>query len=425
MEQSINILIVDDEPKNLVVLESVLDEPGYRLVRAETADKALLALVVDEFALLILDIRMPGMTGFELAQMIKGRRKTAMVPIIFLTAYYNEDQHVLEGYGTGAVDYLHKPVNPAILRSKVAVFAELHRKNRECSLSNRALVAEATERLQAEQHLHELNQSLERRIIERTEAMESLRKSEQHQKELLEQSRAMEEQLRQLSQQMLQTQEDERKRVSRELHDVLAQTLTGISLRLGALIPTAKGRETGLRKKITQTQRLVAESLDQVHRFARDLRPSSLDDFGLIPTLQAYLKDYTQQTGIRATLTACVSVEMLEGAGRTALYRIVQEALTNVARHAKASKAMVTIQSIEDRIRMEIKDDGQGFAVNGTAGAKQSKRLGMLGMRERAEMLGGSFAVESIPGTCTTVRVELPAGLPKAKSEDLVANQRQ
>ena len=134
----INILIVDDEPKNLTVLETVLDDPGYRLVRAESAEQALLALVVEEFALLILDIQMPGMNGFELAQMIKQRKKTAGVPIIFLTAYYSEDQHVLEGYGTGAVDYLHKPINPAILRSKVAVFAELHRKSRESARANRA-----------------------------------------------------------------------------------------------------------------------------------------------------------------------------------------------------------------------------------------------------------------------------------------------
>jgi DNA-binding response OmpR family regulator len=135
----INILIVDDEPKNLTVLEAVLDDPCYRLVRAESAEQALLALVSEEFALLILDIRMPSMTGFELAQTIKERKKNALLPIIFLTAYYNEDQHVLEGYGTGAVDYLHKPVNPTILRSKVAVFAELHRKNR-------VLLAEVTER---------------------------------------------------------------------------------------------------------------------------------------------------------------------------------------------------------------------------------------------------------------------------------------
>jgi DNA-binding response OmpR family regulator len=135
----INILIVDDEPKNLTVLETVLDDPAYRLVRAESADQALLALLVDQFALLILDIRMPGVTGFELAQMIKDRKKTSQVPIIFLTAYYNEDQHVLEGYGAGAVDYLHKPVNPDILRSKVAVFAELYRMQRELGMANRAL----------------------------------------------------------------------------------------------------------------------------------------------------------------------------------------------------------------------------------------------------------------------------------------------
>src|SRR5215208_4165964 len=108
MNTPVNILIVDDQPKNLTVLESVLNDPDYRLIRAESADQALLALVVEEFALLILDIRMPGMTGFELAKMIKERKKTARVPIIFLTAYFNEDQHVHEGYYTGAVDYLHK-----------------------------------------------------------------------------------------------------------------------------------------------------------------------------------------------------------------------------------------------------------------------------------------------------------------------------
>jgi PAS domain S-box-containing protein len=168
---AISILIVDDEPKNLTVLETVLDDPGYHLVRASSADEALLALMHGEFALLILDIRMPGMTGLELAQMIKTRKRTARVPIIFLTAYYNEDQHVIDGYGSGAVDYLQKPVNAAVLRSKVSVFADLHRKSRALKLANGALTAEVAERRHAEEQLAELNQSLEKRVIERTRAL--------------------------------------------------------------------------------------------------------------------------------------------------------------------------------------------------------------------------------------------------------------
>jgi PAS domain S-box-containing protein len=170
-DERISILLVDDEPKNLTVLETVLEDPGYRLVRAESAEQALLALVAEEFALLVLDIQMPGMSGFELAQLIKERKKTAGVPIIFLTAYYSEDQHVLEGYSTGAVDYLHKPINPAILRCKVAVFAELHRRSRESTRANHKLLAEVSARRCAEEQLRQLNDELERRVAERTEAL--------------------------------------------------------------------------------------------------------------------------------------------------------------------------------------------------------------------------------------------------------------
>jgi two-component sensor histidine kinase len=169
-DQVVNILIVDDEPKNLTVLETVLDSPRYRVIRAESADKALLALLKHDFAVLILDVQMPGITGFELAQMIKERKKTSEVPIIFLTAYYNEDQHVIEGYDSGAVDYLLKPINPAILRSKVSVLAELFLKQRQLEDANRALSAEVAERRQVQQKLSELNDTLEQRVLDRTEA---------------------------------------------------------------------------------------------------------------------------------------------------------------------------------------------------------------------------------------------------------------
>src|SRR5262245_53309266 len=167
----INILLVDDEPRNLTALETILQDPGYRLVLARSADEALLALVAQEFALLVLDIQMPGMNGFELAALIKQRKKTAGVPIIFLTAYYSEDQHVLEGYGTGAVDYLHKPVNPAVLRSKAAIFAMLHRKTRETERTNRALQAEIRERRLAQEKVEQMNLNLEHLVEARTAAL--------------------------------------------------------------------------------------------------------------------------------------------------------------------------------------------------------------------------------------------------------------
>ena len=179
----VNILIVDDEPRNLSVLETVLDDARYRLVRAESADEALLALIAEEFALLVLDIHMPDMNGFELAHIIKQRKKTAEVPIIFLTAYYSEDQHVLEGYNTGAVDYLHKPINPRILQSKVAVFVDLYCKTRELAVVANRLTSEVAERRRAQEQLVALNTDLERRVDERTsellEASAALRESEE------------------------------------------------------------------------------------------------------------------------------------------------------------------------------------------------------------------------------------------------------
>ncbi|WP_240788752.1 response regulator [Ramlibacter henchirensis] len=170
--ETVNILIVDDEPRNLAVLETVLDDPGYRLVRATSGEEALLALMAEEFAVLVLDVRMPGMNGFEVAQLVKERKKTSRIPIIFLTAYYNEDQHILEGYGSGGADYLHKPVNPSVLRSKVAVFAELHRRGRALEAANRLLLGEVAERRRAEQRLSELNETLDRRVMERTHELE-------------------------------------------------------------------------------------------------------------------------------------------------------------------------------------------------------------------------------------------------------------
>ncbi len=134
-----NVLIVDDQPENLLTLEAVLEPLGQNLVRAESGEAALRRLLQDDFALILLDIQMPGLDGFETAELIKARPRTRNLPIIFLTAINKELRHIHRGYETGAVDYLFKPFDPVVLRSKVAVFLDLHDKTEALRLSEERL----------------------------------------------------------------------------------------------------------------------------------------------------------------------------------------------------------------------------------------------------------------------------------------------
>jgi len=250
------------------------------------------------------------------------------------------------------------------------------------------------------------NRELRREIVRRQASEKSLKKSEQHQVQLLAQSQFMQEQLRRLSRQVLHAQEEERKRISRELHDVIAQTLTGINVRLSTLAKEAGRYGNGFDKRVANTQSLVLKAVDTVHNFARQLRPAVLDDLGLVPALHAVMKTFTAQTGVRCNLTAFAKVEELNPDQRTALFRVAQEALTNIARHARASRVQVKIEMIGETVSMRVMDDGKSF--KNTADAKASKRLGLLGMRERVEMIGGTFAIDAIPGQGTAVVAIIP-----------------
>jgi PAS domain S-box-containing protein len=165
------ILIVDDQPRNLDVLEAMLGDTDCTLIRATSADEALLCLVRNDFAALVLDIKMPGMSGIELAMLVKQRKRSQHVPILFLTAHSVDEDDILRGYGVGAVDYLSKPVNAVILRSKIGVFVDVFRKTRALAGLNEALQREVAEREKAQQALQLANQELERRVHERTAAL--------------------------------------------------------------------------------------------------------------------------------------------------------------------------------------------------------------------------------------------------------------
>jgi len=273
-------------------------------------------------------------------------------------------------------------------------------------ITARKLAAEAQSRIAV---LAASNQELSLEIAQRKAVEVALKKSERHYTQLLEKSDLMQEQLRQLSRQILSTQEEERREISRELHDVIAQTLTGINVRLASLAKEALVNTNGLDRNIARTQKLVEHSVDIVHRFARELRPAVLDDLGLIPALHTFVKDFSQRTHLHVELKAFAGVEQLDIARRTVLFRVAQEALTNVDRHAKATRVELNILEIPQGINMNIRDNGKSFQVDSMLKANAGKRLGLLGMRERVEMVGGTFRVESTPGHGTTVQVTMPS----------------
>ncbi len=289
-----------------------------------------------------------------------------------------------------------------------------HRGSREAAVHLNEIVEMLSQRTV---ELSATNAELREEISQRKAAQAALKKSEHHYSQLLEQSNNMQQQLRRLSRQILSAQEDERKEISRELHDVIAQTLTGINVRLAALKKEAALNTKGLDRNIARTQRLVERSVDIVHQFARELRPAVLDDLGLIPALHSFLKSFTARTGVHAHLTAFAGVERMDTPRRTVLFRVAQEALTNVARHAQASRVDVNIQELPDCVCMSIKDDGKSFEVERVFHGKGSRRLGLLGMRERLEMVGGHFEIESAPGKGTTIMAQIPPGNGSKKTE--------
>jgi signal transduction histidine kinase len=321
---------------------------------------------------------------------------------------------VLPGYSPGVRDRMVRRAG-TFFAETITPIEKTHRTAQEANAHLNQMIQTLNQR---SVDLAASNRRLQLEIAQRKSVEESLRESERHYSQLLEQSRHMQEQLRLLSRQLLSAQEEERKMISRELHDQIAQTLTGINIRLASLKTGATRNNKGLQKKISSTQRLVEKSVDIVHRFARELRPTVLDDLGLIPALHSFVKIFSKRTRILVRLKVFAGVEQLDNNKRTILYRVAQEALTNVGRHAQAGRVEVSIQKLRDRVCMIIKDDGKSFNVERALHANGGKHLGLLNMRERLEMVGGSFGVESTPGKGTTLQAQIPLANVRARGAD-------
>jgi len=241
------------------------------------------------------------------------------------------------------------------------------------------------------------NRELEQRVKQRTGELE----------ELDQQLREQNKERTALLGKIITTQEEERQRIARELHDEVGQSIT--SLMIGFRLLENQDPEK-MRQGIANLKRLSAQTLDEVRHLALELRPSSIDDLGLIAALQQYTREYTDKFGVNADFQASgFEGKRLRPEVEIALYRIVQEALTNVAKHSGATKVSVLMSIRNSSIVAIVEDNGKGFDVRSILASRtKEKKLGLYGMQERASLIGGVLTIEADPGKGTTIFVEVP-----------------
>jgi signal transduction histidine kinase len=234
-------------------------------------------------------------------------------------------------------------------------------------------------------------------------AVVRIRVLERRSEEQRERAAAAETSMRQLSQQLVKAQEEERKNLSRELHDHVGQMLTALRMELGTAERSRGTAGQGFGQAIAESKRLAETMLRTVRDLAMGLRPSMLDDFGLKPALEWLARDVARRCDLRVDLTVDGELEPLPDAHRTCIYRVVQEALTNCARHARATRVAVAVVGRPASLELSVADDGVGADLSAPRAG-----LGLLGLDERVRELGGTLEMESRPGHGTTLRVTMP-----------------
>jgi len=232
-----------------------------------------------------------------------------------------------------------------------------------------------------------------------------------HRFDLEEEVRESENRLRHLSSQLLVAQENERKRISREVHDSLGQSLSAIKFRVeGMLQEVRKSREKTIAKSLENLIPIVQQSIEEARRIQMDLRPSVLDDLGILATISWFCREFKiTYPGINIETQVGIREEEVPDSLKTVIYRIMQEALNNIAKHSGADLVHLSLRKTDDKIELAIRDNGMGFDIEENLSVERSMRgLGLTSMRERAELSGGSFTIESIKGKGTTIRATWP-----------------
>ncbi|MCG7870317.1 MAG: response regulator [Candidatus Thiodiazotropha taylori] len=364
MANSHEILIVDDNLDTLRLIVDILHNQGYE-VRASLDPEIALKSWLDKPAdLALLDVKMPGMDGFELCCKMKAAPQSSGIPILFISASTNKEDHI-RAFKVGAVDYISKPINQFELIARVNTHIELS----------------------------SIKRGLERKVEERTA------------------------QLRELSAHLINAREEERASIAREIHDEIGGSLTAIKLTMNWLKKQLNQESLSLINKVEYISDIAGSLINVVRRIVTELRPSILDDLGLWAAIEWQASEFEQRTGINCSAifsqssddnnspSLSVPSEVYSPEVSIAFFRILQEALTNTARHASATKVIITWKVTFNQYELRVSDNGIGFDVEKKTTIKSN---GIRGMLERASSLGGDLTVLSGTEDGTEIIAKIP-----------------
>ncbi len=522
--EKINILMVDDSPAKLLSYEAILAELGENLIKATSGKEALEHLLKTDIAVVLMDVSMPDLDGFELADLIRQHPRFQRTAIIFISAVYLTDLDRLKGYQRGAVDYISVPVVPELLRAKVSIFAELHRQAHQLEILNRELEARVAERTAELERRAEMLQQLNLELARKNQELDAIVRtapdiifsrqadgardyisdrfyeytgadsgsangfgwldfvhsedrertmahwlhcvqsgdnyeseyrirardgqyrwfraravpirdlegkimkwygtcSDIHDSKVLEQSirdsateleRLVDDRtaaLRRLSGRLLTMQDDERRRIARELHDGLGQELAAAKMMMDGILEKKSAQSN--RRAALDASETIDRAIQQVRSLSHLLHPPLLDEVGLLSALRWYLDGLTQRSGIQTSLEVQprdfprLAVEL-----ETAFFRIIQEALTNVYRHSGAHRTWVTLTQRESHVVVTIRDDGKGVEDPVAELRPGSIGIGIGGMSQRAKEFGGDLRLTNTdPGTLVEVAIPSPVAV--------------
>lgn len=365
MSKPARILVVDDNPVVLLNVAQLLRHAGYQVLEAVSGLECLQLARAHRPELVLLDVVLPDIGGVELCQQIKSAPELRNLFLVLLSSSRTSSDSQATGLEAGADGYIARPIENRELLARVAAMLRIQ---------------------QAEAALCRMHDDLELRVEERS--AEVVRSNEA---------------LRVLSRRLVDAQEEERRFLARELHDEIGQIITGTKLLISL---AAKDAPATLQPRLQEAVGLLQDLMQRVRRLSLNLRPQMLDDFGLLTALDWHFKRYHEQTGICVQFQHAPLSERLPSHLETAVFRVVQEALTNVARHAGVKEATVRLWTDELRLGVQVEDRGAGFDAQQALASNTSN--GLAGMRERAELLGGEFTLETAPGCGTRLMAQWP-----------------